>query len=111
MENSEAKSLFSSSKTHRNVTLNVVHGQAIENTKYVDILDTTCLKNNPFDSLSFNILSMFFNLAWKVVYYRATCHTFKVKAEKIKKSPHWKKKFLYFKKLNFAALILRNICI
>ena len=82
MENSEAKSLSSSSKTHRNVTLNVAHGQAIEITKYVDILDTTCLKNNPSDSLSFNILSIFFNLAWKVVYYRGTCHTFKAKADK-----------------------------
>ena len=58
-DNSEAKSLFLSSKTHRNVFVNIVHGQATENTKYVDILDTTCLKKHRFYSFSSNILSKF----------------------------------------------------
>ena len=38
---------------------------AIESTKYVDILDTTCLKNHRFDSLSSNILCKFFNVISK----------------------------------------------
>ena len=65
MENSEAKSLLFSSKAHRSVFLNIAHGQAIENTKYVDILDTTGLKNHQFDSLSSKILSNFFNVICK----------------------------------------------
>ena len=37
-ENTEAKSLFLLSKAQLSVSLNSVHGQAIGNTKYVDIL-------------------------------------------------------------------------
>ena len=80
----------------------------------MDILDTTCLKNNPFDSLSSNILSMFFNLIWKVVYYGATCRTFKAKAEKIKKSTlekkipyiskNWTFQFLYWEIFVFKEI-------
>ena len=60
MENSEAKSPFLSSKAQRSVFLNIVHAQGIEHTKYVDILDTACLKKHRFDSLSSNILSKVF---------------------------------------------------
>ena len=65
MENSEAKSLSLTSNVHRSVFLNFVHGQAIENTKYEDILDTTCSKHHQFDSLSSDILSKFFNVICK----------------------------------------------
>ena len=43
IENYEAKSLFLSSKIHRSVFLS---GQAIENTKNVDILEKPCIKNH-----------------------------------------------------------------
>ena len=46
MENTEAKSLFLLSKAQLSVSLNSVHGQAIGNTKYVDILQITCIKNH-----------------------------------------------------------------
>ena len=65
MENSEAKSLSLSSNVHRRFFLNIIHGQTIENTKYEDILDTTCLKHHRFDSLSSNIFSKFFNVIYK----------------------------------------------
>ena len=42
INNSEATSLFLSSKAHRSVFLNAVDGQAVEHSKYVDILETTC---------------------------------------------------------------------
>ena len=65
MENSEAKSLFLSFKAHRSVFLNIMYGQATENTKYVDILDTIGLKSHRFYSLLSNILSKFFNVICK----------------------------------------------
>ena len=65
MENSEAKSLFLPSKAHQSVFLNIAHGQAVANAKYVDIPKTTCLKNHQFDSLSSKILSKFFNVMCK----------------------------------------------
>ena len=70
MENSEAKSLFLSSKVHQSVSFNIINGQTIEKTKYVDILDTTCLKNHQFDSLSSNILSKFFNVICKTLFQK-----------------------------------------
>ena len=36
--NSEAKSLFLSSKMHRSIFLNILHGQEIESAQYVNIL-------------------------------------------------------------------------
>ena len=47
---------------HRSVFLNIAHGQTIENTKYVDILETTCSKNHRFDSFSSKILSKLFSI-------------------------------------------------
>ena len=44
---------------HWSVCVNIAHGQATENTKYVDILETTYLKNNRFHSISSKILSKF----------------------------------------------------
>ena len=41
MENYEVKYFFLASKVHQSVFLNIEHGQAIENTKYMDILETT----------------------------------------------------------------------
>ena len=67
MENSEAKSILLSPKAHRSVFLNTVNGKAIENTNYVNILETTCLKNHRYDSLSSKILSKFLNVMCKSI--------------------------------------------
>ena len=52
-------------QSDRSLFLNVIHGQTTENTRCVDILDTTRLKNNRFDSFSSSILSKFFNIICK----------------------------------------------
>ena len=59
IENYEAKSLFLSSKIHRSVFLS---GQAIENTKYVDILEKPCIKNHWLEILSSKILNKLFSI-------------------------------------------------
>lgn len=65
IENSETKSLFLSSKTYRSVFLDIVHGQAVENIEYMDILDAIFYKNNRFESNSSNILIKLFNFKYK----------------------------------------------
>ena len=62
MENYETQSFFLSSKMHRSVFLNIVNRQKIENTKYMDILETTCVKNQRFQSLLCNIMNKFLNV-------------------------------------------------
>ena len=64
--------------------VNFVHGRGVENTKYVDILDTTCVKNHRFDSLSCNILSEFFNVICKnfVSEINSSTHTSKKRRKK-----------------------------
>ena len=62
MENYEIKSFFLSSKMHQSVFLNIVNRQTIENTKYMDILETTCVKNQRFEGLLCNMLSKFLNV-------------------------------------------------
>ena len=48
--------------------INFVHGQTIENAKYVEILNTTCLKHNRFHSLRYKILSRISNvICWRFV--------------------------------------------
>ena len=47
---------------HRSVFLNIAHGPAIGNTNYVDILETTCLKNHWPDILSSKILRKLFSI-------------------------------------------------
>ena len=84
MENSEAKSVFVSSKMHRSVFVSIVHAQAIDDTKYVDILETSCLRNHRFGGLSSKILSKFFNVMCKnfVSEVNSTVHTLKKRRKK-----------------------------
>ena len=75
MENSEDQSLFLSSKMNRSV-FSVLHIDkqlkiAIENIN-VDILETTCLKNHIFDSLSSKTLRKFFNFVSETKYLYIT---------------------------------------
>ena len=46
----------------QSVLLNVAHRQVVENTKVVDILEITCLKNHRLVSLSSKILSKLFSI-------------------------------------------------
>ena len=77
MKNYKVKSLFLSSKMHQSIFLS---GQAIENPKYVYILEKTCTKNHRFDSLTSKILSKFFQY-----YVQKRCFRNKFKCTYIKK--------------------------
>ena len=64
---------FLSSKAHRSVFLNIVQRQAIESSKYVDILDTICLKNDRFGSLLSNT-SVSFSMLYAKTLFQMCIH-------------------------------------